>query len=352
MGDTRRCYIHVGLPKTGTSYLQSIFRLSERALAEQGLDLLPRTTVGRRYLTVALRGRLDPETDPPRAFRVLDRLAQEARAATGDRALISQEVLGALVPDEISTLLEALPGYEPHVILTVRDLARTLPSGWQQEMQQRVTTRMEDFVAGFMHHEDPAYQHHRRRAVESVLDRWESHVPPHRIHVVTVPPPSGGPDAVLERYCQVLGVDPDTLDRTAARRNSSLGLVQAELMRRVNAAVGERLTHPRGEYDAQAKRYLAKQVLLPQGGRPPRLPDSVRAWCMEASDAVIRRLSTGGYDVVGDLGELRPDPASFSSAEESVSEAEMLAAAVEAIAAMLVDRARADDADAPDVAAE
>jgi hypothetical protein len=295
--------------------------------------------VGRRFLTVALRGRLDPATDPPRAFRVLERLANEARDATGDRALISQEILGALVPDQISTLLDALPGYEVHVIVTVRDLARTLPSGWQQETQARSTTGLEAFVGEFMHHEDRAYRHQRRRVLESVLDRWECHVPAERIHVVTVPPPSAGPDALLERYCQVLGVDPAPLDRSAARPNTSLGVVQAELMRRVNDSLGDRLTHPRGQYDDHAKRFLAKQVLLSQAGRPPRMPDSVRDWCLQASDAVIERLSTGGYQVVGDLAELRPDPASFASAEQAVTDAELVQAAVDAIAAMLVDRA-------------
>ena len=33
MVESRRCYIHVGLPKSGTSYLQSVLRQSEEALA-------------------------------------------------------------------------------------------------------------------------------------------------------------------------------------------------------------------------------------------------------------------------------------------------------------------------------
>ena len=340
MPETRRCYIHIGLPKTGTSYLQSILRRSEDTVTAQGLDLLPRTPVGRRYLTVALRGRLNAETDPPAAFKVLDRLEKEARRATGDRALISQEILGALVPEQIETLLAALPGYEPHVVVTVRDLARTLPSGWQQETQALSPTTLDEFVQEFVNHDQRAYRHQRRRVLQSVLDRWEEHVPAERVHVVTVPPRSAGPDVLLERFCSLVGIDPATLDQGAVRQNTALGVVQAELMRRVNVALGDRLTHPRGEYEEHAKKFLAKQVLLPQGGRPPRLPESAREWFVEASDALVDRLSRGGYHVVGDLDDLRPDPASFVPQEESVTEAELVAAAVDAIAAMLVDRAR------------
>jgi hypothetical protein len=340
MPTTRRCYIHIGLPKTGTSYLQSILRQSEEAVTAQGLDLLPRTFVGRRYLTVALRDRLNPETDPPAAFRVLERLRKEAADPRGDRALVSQEILGALTPEQIRPLLDALPGYEPHVIVTVRDLARTLPSGWQQETQAYTRTTLDAFVAEFMDHENRAYRHQRRRVLSSVLDRWEQVVPPERIHVVTVPPRSAGSDVLLDRFCSLLGVDPATLDRESVRENTALGAVQAELMRRVNVALGDRLTHPRGEYEEHAKKFLARQVLLPQGGRPPRLPESAREWFTAASEALIERVSTGGYDVVGDLDDLRPDPASFVPAEETVTDGELVEAAVDAMAAMLVDRAR------------
>ena len=335
----RRCYIHVGLPKSGTSYLQSVFRQSDEAVAAQGLDLLPRSWVGRRYLTVALRGKLDPETDPPKAFRVRERLRTEALEATGDRALVSQEILGALLPDQIATLLEALRGYEIHVIVTVRDLARTLPSGWQQETQAKSTAGLTDFVEEFLDHDQRALNAHRRRVLHSVLDRWEHHVPPERVHVVTVPPRSADPTTLLDRFCALLDIDPATLDVGASRRNASLGVVQAELMRRVNAALGDRLTHPRGEYDEHAKRFLAKQVLLSQGGRPARLPESTYEWCKQASEEIIERLSVGGYHVVGDLEDLKPDPEAFASADQAVTDGELVEAAVEAIAAMLVDRA-------------
>lgn len=335
MGTTRRCYIHVGLPKSGTSYLQSVFRHSEDALSAQGLDLLPATAAGRRYLSVALRDKLDPETDPPAAFRVLDRLHRDAGTAAGDRALISQEILGALTPEQIKPLLDALPGYEVHVVVTVRDLARALASGWQQETQARSTTTLEEYADELLRRSP---RKRRRRVLQAVLDSWEHHVPPERIHVVTVPPRSAAPEVLLERYCSVLGVDPGSLELDVKRENSALGVVQAELLRRVNVALGDRLSHPRGAYQEQVKKVLAKRVLLLQEGRPPQLPESAREWCLDASEAMIHRLAEGGYRVVGDLEDLRPDPDSFASPSGAVTEGELLDAAVRALADLLADR--------------
>lgn len=338
MPQPRRCYIHVGLPKTGTSFVQSILRRSREEVARQGLDLLPGDRVGVRYISAALRGKLDPAIDPPAAFGVLTRLREEVRGCTGDRALISNEVLGSVTPEAVLELLEALPGYEIHVVVTVRDLSRTLPSAWQQSIQGGSTTAFDAFVDEFVTARASTADNRRRHVLHSVLDTWETQVPPERIHIVTVPPRGAGPDELLNRFCRILELDPTPLLTDTPRENSSLGVVQAELLRRVNLALGDRLPHRRAGYLEHGKHYLARTMLLPQGGRPPRLPSSVADWCAEVSDSIIARLSEGGYPVVGDLEELRPDPDSFSPTAEPFADTELLESAVQALASVLEER--------------
>ena len=49
------------------------------------------------------------------------------------------------------------------------------------------------------------------------------------------PPPDGAPRSELwARYCGVLGVDPAVADPSAGFGNTSLGVVEAETLRRVN----------------------------------------------------------------------------------------------------------------------
>ena len=43
MSTSRRLYVHIGMQKTGTSYLQGAMLRNRAVLAEQGLDLVPPT---------------------------------------------------------------------------------------------------------------------------------------------------------------------------------------------------------------------------------------------------------------------------------------------------------------------
>lgn len=338
MTTPRRCYVHVGLPKTGTSYLQSILRHNIDELAAQGLDLLPPTKRGTHHTVLALRGRLQEGIDPERAFRALERLRAKALAAQGDRALFTHEVLGAASPKEIRRLIAALPGYEIHVVVTVRDSAAALPSAWQQHTKARGVTPFDDFVDEFVSGDDFGPGRRRRHVLENVLENWGSAVPPERVHVVTVPKKGAGPTVLLERFCEVLGVDASRLDVEITSANTSLGRVPAELLRQVNVALGERLPHRRAGYREQARDFLARDVLRPQGGAPARLPGRLRPWFEESAERTITMLTSQGYDVVGDLDDLRPTESVFEQEATVVTDRELLDAATAALADVLVDR--------------
>ena len=91
---TRRCFLHVGSPKTGTSYLQSVLWQSRTPLAAQGITL-PLRRPDHFFLTLQLRGRYNPQVDPPRAAGVLDRLDAALARSEGD-VLITHELLSVV----------------------------------------------------------------------------------------------------------------------------------------------------------------------------------------------------------------------------------------------------------------
>jgi hypothetical protein len=342
MSGPRRCYLHVGLPKTGTSYLQSILWRSPAALADQDLQMLPHSEPATFEMMLALRGQLDPAMDPPAAFEAFDRFREEASRATCTRALVSQELLGAAKQGQISTLLEALDPFEVHVIVTVRGLAGFAPSAWQQHVKARGVKTFHEYLEDLagMGSGKPAASYD----VHGVLDRWGAQVPPERMHVVTVPKRGTSERVLLERFCSVVHVDPDALDTRAPSANTSLGLVQAELLRRVNLALGDRLPHRRAGYREQGKRFLAGEVLHPQPGEPARVPKQLADWCAEASRGLVARLERSGYDLVGDLQDLVPDEADFADDDQTVCDAELLEAATHALATIL-DKRHADRQD-------
>ncbi len=329
-----RIFVHCGLPKTGTSYLQSICSRSEGALAAQGLALLPREGTTAFQVMLDVRGELSPELDPPEVFGALDRLCADVAAVTTPRALLSQELFSLASTDEAGRLVAALDG-EVHLVVTVRDLARQLPSLWQQQVKARGVTSYDDFLARVTGDDSGAPRGYDLRAV---LEQWRPHVPPERVHVVTVPRP-GSATGLLTRFCEVVGVDPETLDTSEPAENLSLGMVQAELLRRVNVALGDRLPHARAGYRGPGKRFLAETVLIQQEGPAPRLPERVRPWVVEQSRLVVEELRSRPYDVVGDLDDLVPDPGAFAGEDVEVSDADLVDAAAEALATILTLRA-------------
>jgi hypothetical protein len=339
-----RAFVHVGLPKTGTSYLQSVVWANLPALRAQGLVVVPhpggppaRAQAGTQVM-LALRDRLVAGHDPETATEVLDRFAAEVSAAGDADVLLTQEQLAGCTRPQIQALLGLLGEREVHVLVTARAVSRQVPSAWQERVKTRSTTSYADFVDAARDRTEPARGFWRNQDLPAVLERWGETLPPAHVHVVTLPSSPGAPDELDRRYFGVLGVDHTQLQEAPTRSNSSLGAVQAELLRRVNVALGERLPKPRMGYARVAKWYLTEAFLLPQGGRPPLLPQAAEGWCRQLSDEWIGGIRDAAYDVVGDLADLLPDPSHFAPGLSEADDAEQLDAAVRALADILVHR--------------
>ncbi|WP_395656092.1 hypothetical protein [Nocardioides sp.] len=329
-------HLHVGMPKTGTTYLQSVFLDSRAELERQGLELAPRGRPEAAWLSRAVRDAAHPRRDPPAARGVLDRFAEQVATSAAPRVLVSEEQLGAATEPQVRRLVDACGDREVHLVLTVRSLARLLPSTWQQRVQQGSRTPdLDTFL------DEVASRRGRiaerwwfERGVEAVVDRWSTGIPLARIHVVTVP--RGPSEVLLERFCAVLGVDPGRLSTGTARPNASLGRVQAEVLRRVGEQVPRKLVN-RHDYVPVGKGWLGQRHLAEQGGAPPRMPERLRAWCEEEAERSIAMLRDRGVQVSGDLDDLRPDDGAFDDGVPPDPE-ELAAAAVRALASVAIER--------------
>lgn len=335
-------YLHIGLQKTGTSYLQTIFWANEEELAAQGLDMLPGSRGESFQLMLDVRDRLQP-FDPPQARAILPSLTARLDAARGSRVLISEESFSPCTDEQIERLLGPLGGREVHAIVTCRDAARQIPSLWQQGLQSGRSIELADLLQRLRATEDAAARGRSRgvwRQVDlvAVLTRWARHIPPERIHVVTVPPAGAPHDELLSRFCRVLGVDPTRLDaEVAGRANRGLRLEQAEVLRRVNEHVPDELKR-RDAYGNVGKRWLAVRILGGAEGRRILLPASEADWCEAVARRQVEHLRSGGYDVVGDADDLLPRPESFAPDEQLVTDEQVAAAATAALTAIVTER--------------
>lgn len=297
--------------------------------------MLPARREDHLALALKLRG-LVREYDDPRVGSVLDRLERDIARVDTPRVLVSQEALAPTTPAEAAPLLDLLAGFEVHVVVTVRDLARQLPSAWQQRVQARHTYTYDEFLRAVVARDELAADLWLNQDLGRVLEHWSAHVPPGRVHVVTAPQ-VGSEGSLLDRFCSVVGLDPAGLQTSVARGNKSLGFAQAELLRRVNVALGDRFPSSRQGYGRLGKTFLAGRILQRQPAEPVRMPPGYAEWCASTADAWITQVREAGYDLVGRESDLRPSTEAFAPTPE-LDERLLLDVAATALADVLEAR--------------
>jgi hypothetical protein len=172
-----------------------------------------------------------------------------------------------------------------------------------------------------------------------VLRRWGASLPPERVHVLTLPKPTEPRETLWLRFADLVGIDASRCDASGSQVNESLGVVEVELLRRVNGDLeGFGRAVDRGQW---IRGYLAQGKLVPRKGEKfwPS-PDRV-AVLRERGERAADFVTQQGYDVIGDVDDLRT-PADLPQRRhpESVTDTEMLSAATATIAAMMTDLRR------------
>lgn len=325
--------IHVGAPKTGTTFLQEILWQNRNRLADDGV-LLPGTKSRHFHATLAVR-EVPLDRHPAVAAESWQRLADEVREWNGT-AIISHELFAGASQEQAERALQALHPADVHIIYTARDLGRQIPAEWQEHLKHRTTIGMDEFVREVVECGPLAQWFWRVQDPADVLRRWGKTLPANQLHLLTVPPAGADSTLLWRRFASLIGVGAQQYDTTHARPNVSLGAAEAEVLRRVNRALGEQFAGP-GVYARFAKEILAHEELATRtdkvkfGVRPHQ-----RAWLEERSRQLIADIASLGIDVVGDLEELLPSNQQLGGAQpDDIGDSAITAVAVETIGTLL-----------------
>jgi hypothetical protein len=338
----RRVLVHVGAPKTGTSFVQDVLWLNRESLAEQGI-LYPAERFDEHFLAALDLMELHWGGLEKQAVGAWERLAARVRDWQGT-AIVSHEILATASKQQVRRALDSFGDAEVHVVLSARDLVRQIPAEWQENVKHRRTLGYRDFLDKIT---DQARSGQLAswfwgvQEVPDILERWGSTLPRERVHLITVPKPGAPRDLLWQRFASVLGLDAAALAPETTRANPSLGVPETELIRRVNKQVNNGVLEGE-DYRQFVRELLAHRTLSERvGSARLGLPPDVRAWASELSEAWIEQLAGRGYDVVGSLDELRPDPeAPAFSDPDRPAEADVADAAVQSIVALLDELAR------------
>ncbi len=330
----RTVFFHVGLPKTGTTYLQTLMWAHRDELMGQGV-LLPGDSV-REHLWASGVVREDPRLDrrTPAAKLSWDRLVEQANEWP-DTVVISHEFFSAASRDQVKRALDRLEGATVHVVVTARDTVSLVTARWQEFVKNGRVTAIDRYPRDAPY--DPADEWGWGTLdLADVLDRWGATLPPERVHVLPLPGRDDPRDTLWVRFAELVGIDPASVDSSASQQNESLGVVEVELLRRVNRhLVGFTSAVDRGNW---IRGYLAQGKLVPRGG-DRFWPSPKRVAVLRArGERIVDEVAARGYHVVGDLESLRT-PAVLPERRhpDSVTDAELADAGAATVAAMMTD---------------
>jgi hypothetical protein len=324
--------MHVGVAKTGTTYLQRILFSHREALREAGL-LYPGARPGDQFIaSVDLRGHDEPRFDHLNADGAWDRIADEVRAFDGN-ALISHETFARASTRQIERMVDSFDTSDLRIVLTVRDLGRQIPAVWQETLKNKATSSYQEFLADIFVNRDsgPHKVFWRPQDIARLVRRWVRQVGSDKMTLVTVPP-SGAPRHELwRRFAQAIDLPSGVaVELPEAAANSSLGPAEAELLRHLNASLDPDFPWPR--YVRTVKRQFAEMTLASRdGGRivvPPEWHDAVK----QRATVMVRRLERSGVRVIGDLNDLTPAlPVVDVSGPEDLSRDQLMRVSAEVV---------------------
>lgn len=334
----RRLVLHVGAMKSGTTFVQSRLFSHRETLAERGIRV-----PGRQWRSQVLAVQQLLRGGGP----MWDRHAAGIREHVGT-SIVTSELLGP-APTEVARRLVASAGVPVEVVVTARDLNRSIPAMWQETLQNGRSWHWHEYVAG-VEADRPSPRDGRpstdagrtfwiQQDLVRIVGRWAGVVGPDRVSLVTVPPPGGDPELLWERFAEVAGRGLEGLV-SAPARNESLGAASALAVRRLNELLdAEGMSFPEGHQ--LRKRLLTKQVLAARKGVEPAVGLAVAPWVTEETERQRAGLQQLGVRLVGEWHDLAPadvpgiDPA-------TVGEGEVTEAAIGGLAGLLVALVRRD----------
>ncbi len=322
----RRLIVHIGASKTGTSALQYALWASIPELRAAGIGI---PFEGRKAHVRALLRPLGWQIARGFTRDVRRDWVKETAAVLsstpGDRLLISNEDLAELDEARVALFYEAAAAadLEPEVILSARDWSRQLPSEWQQFLKHRLATPYPEFLEQVRDRADTHAGKHfwMRQDFADICRRWGEGVPPERVHVVAVRSQTVDPGGVYRDFGALLQIEPDKLQRPEHDVNASFGYTEAEVYRRLNEELGERLPAYATAYIPAVRTPIIRGALPRDASSRIPLPTEHLDWVRREGRRQVDEIRRRGHTFHGDPESLiAPEDAGRPLPEPSESE--------------------------------
>ena len=308
-----RVVLHVGAMKSGTTYVQSLLFANQAALAEQGI-LVPGRTWWDQVNGVfdVLGRRKQGHIDVSGSWR---RLLDEIEPWAGT-AVVSMEFLGPISPAKISAVVDSLRPARVSVVLSARDLNRSIAAMWQETIQNGRWWTWASYLDG-VERARPRPGRTPDDVTEAGRTFWRQQNTVRLTRnwlqgdaddftFLTVAAPGSPPGLLGRRFGELVGFDASNLV-PGPRANTSMDAAAAEALRRTNDLLAqEGLTFPLGS--GLRKNRLAKTVLAGRSRPDLKIGLPVSDWVVEHAGVMVTSLQELGVALAGDWADLDPVP--------------------------------------------
>ena len=306
--------VHIGFPKTGTTFLQGALSRARPELAAHGV-VYPGKDRYHKAAGVYISRAVPRRGDPPVSEADWLTLVKQVSAAGNDRVIVSSEWLSETPTADVRRVVEELGGEQVHVVATLRPLVKIMPSAWQQYLQNGARLQYQRWLRGMLlrpPYDRPTPSFWKRHRHDEILARWAEVAGAD--HVTAIVVDSTDHAKLLRQFEALLGL-PDGLlvPEPPERDNRSLTWPEAEMLRLVNVRYRE-LEWPDSMYGTTVRQGVLRRLaeLRPDLDSMPKL--ELPKWAAERASEIgaefAKNIADLGIRVIGDLESLGAPPSS------------------------------------------
>ncbi len=299
--------LHIGPHKTGTTQVQAAFHANRERLSRLGVHYVGNRRQPMQAAMGAASASVRAGQRYPDRLAKWERLREEIDAADAPRLVLSSEFFADADDDSLRRTVAELDTSRLHVVVTLRPLARILPSQWQQYVQNRLTAGYGAWLNAMWRkppYRRPTPSFWRRHRHDRLVQRWIDAVGLDAVTVLVAD--EADPTMLVREFERLVGVEPETLSAPRERSNRSLTRVEVDVMLAFNRLFKkEKLPNELYQRFVRfgAARYLAERE--PAADEPPIVTPE---WALRRAGDLGTEMADGlrasGVRVVGDLSAL------------------------------------------------
>ncbi|MEK8031841.1 hypothetical protein AACH06_13520 [Ideonella sp. DXS29W] len=286
-------FVHIGLPKTGTTYLQRTFH---EALGKPDQGPLQYPDVGFYNHQIAMYqplGRFLPWKARETTSEASQRLRRALNRSDPRPMLLSAEALSALNAEGVHEFRTLLGGRRvERIIVTARPLATLLPSHWQQNMKQGGRGSLEAYARRILGAIDARESPAQMFCVLEAVRLWRAEFPDVSASVLVM---DGGHTQNLLAFARMCGVGDDLRDHLlasvplAAEQNLSFSVDECHRLLDINERIARGLLPLTARSEAMNNFFANRESGVSYA--KPELPPELRAKAQRIDDQAFAELA-------------------------------------------------------------